>query len=111
MDVFKLEIKVDSFFDNESKSWVVRSNEFNISGYGKTIKDAKEMLNICIKKALKPDELNQAQRINQLENNFRELRGQLISLGVKEDSCLIMSLDSVINKQSKQLERGNVSVN
>lgn len=35
-------------YDTVSKSWILYNNEFAISGYGKTIREAKSMFKYCV---------------------------------------------------------------
>lgn len=88
---FKIEI--DSFYDTESNHWIVKAKDYNISGYGKNLKEAKGMVLSCLNESLNPNE-NYTQKLNFYKNTFRELKGQLLSYGIKEDSILIKSIET-----------------
>lgn len=99
MDVVNVKLNVKSFFDNENNCWVVKSDKYNISGCDKTIDKARHKLAKSIDEILELDELQRALRINQLETNFREIRGQLLSFGLKEDGVLINSIDLILKNK------------
>lgn len=102
MEVVTIELQVKSYFDEENKHWIVKAKENNISGYGKSVNEAKEMFNKKIQETLHPNQSSLEQRVCQLENNFWELRGQLLSFGFKKNSVIILSIDSILkNKTSK----------
>lgn len=101
MRVINIDIEVNSFYDKENNCWVIKSNEYNIIGYGANITQAKRMFKNEVNEILKPNQSNNAQTINELQNNFRELRGQLISYGLNKNSILISSIDKIINNNNK----------
>lgn len=103
MDVISVDIQVSSFYDKENNCWVIKSNEYNIVGYGANIIQAKKMFMREINEILKPNQTNNAQTVNELQNNFRELRGQLISYGLKKNSLLISSIDIIISNNKIEI--------
>ena len=96
-----IDIEVKSYFDRENNYWVVASKECNIIGYGKNIIEAKKKFKDEVKKILHPDKQNDSKKINQLCNNVREIRGQLLSYGFKKNSVLISSIDVIINNSNQ----------
>lgn len=51
MDI-TFKIKTRCWFDKASKSYIVYSKDYDITGYGKTKKKAAEMFLVCLREAL-----------------------------------------------------------
>ena len=49
----KVEIKAKKFKDKATDHWIIYSEEFNISAYGVTIKQARDMFVFIVKDILK----------------------------------------------------------
>lgn len=48
-----IKIHYKTKYDTVSKCWIFYNNEYAISGYGKTRREAKSMFSYCVKEILK----------------------------------------------------------
>lgn len=83
--------------DTETKMWVMVCKQYNITAYGKTVKEVKTLFDNKIN--LKLSDKNLANRVNELETALTQVKGQLLSNGFSKDSITIISIDSVLNQK------------